>query len=71
MKDETDPAALSLSGARLLQLLEPFLASLVPQEVTPGSLIMYIIGVLAPLDLTLSHSSPPALPPPLTLFSRP
>ena len=33
IKDELDPAALSLSGARLLQLLEPFLQSLVPVEV--------------------------------------
>ena len=33
IKDELDPAALSLSGARLLQLLEPFLESLVPVEV--------------------------------------
>ena len=33
IKDEVDPAALSLSGARLLQLLEPFLESLVPVEV--------------------------------------
>ena len=33
IKDEVDPVALSLSGARLLQLLEPFLESLVPVEV--------------------------------------
>ena len=33
IKDEVDPAALSLSGARLLQLIEPFLESLVPVEV--------------------------------------
>ena len=33
IKDELNPAALSLSGARLLKLLEPFLESLVPVEV--------------------------------------
>ena len=39
IKAETDLAALSLSGARLLQLLEPFLASLVPAEVRHSLMI--------------------------------
>ena len=39
IKDEVDPAALSLSGARLLQLLEPFLESLVPVEVVVIKLV--------------------------------
>ena len=34
IQEESDPAALSLAGARLLRLLEPFLESLVPAEVS-------------------------------------
>ena len=41
IKDELDPAALSLSGARLLQLLEPFLESLVPVEVSAFLLLLF------------------------------
>ena len=33
LKDETSPEILSRSGAKLLQLLEPFLESLVPAQV--------------------------------------
>jgi len=55
IKDELDPAALSLSGARLLQLLEPFLESLVPVEIagcpdTSTNLLMTMTGMAATLD---------------------
>jgi len=55
IKDEVDPAALSLSGARLLQLLEPFLESLVPVEIascpdTSTNLLMTMTGMAATLD---------------------
>jgi len=55
IKDELDPAALSLSGARLLTLLEPFLESLVPVEIagcpdTSTNLLMTMTGMAATLD---------------------
>ena len=58
IKDEVDPAALSLSGARLLQLLEPFLESLVPVEVVvivvmmklvEGNFLCHFLSPLCPL----------------------
>lgn len=56
IKEEVDLAALSLSGARLLQLLEPFLASLVPAEIescpdtSTNSIVMTMTGMAASLD---------------------
>ena len=61
IKDEVDPAALSLSGARLLQLLEPFLESLVPVEVGVMVVVMkldegdFMGYILAYLLLWKSH----------------
>jgi len=61
LKDEKDSAALSLGGARLLKLLEPFLESLVPPQVSSCadssmSMVRTITGMAATLD-TIAESS--------------
>lgn len=56
IQEESDPAALSLAGARLLRLLEPFLESLVPAEISScpeastNSVLMTMTGLAATLD---------------------
>jgi len=61
LKDETSPEVLSRSGAKLLKLLEPFLESLVPAELSgcaaesSDALLISLSGMASHLDTIASN----------------
>jgi len=66
LKDESSPEILSRSGAKLLKLLEPFLESLVPAELTgcagasSNAMLISLSGMASQLDTIANNEINPA-----------